>query len=223
VFANPHSSGRVRRVAVVGRSIIQEVGFQHKFLKVAGKEAAQRGHCRVGSEHLLLALIASHSGAGEALRAAGVSYESFSEEIARVPRSYHEVESLALGVQIVRPDAMEVVARAEGLALAYGARTVEAEHVLVSLLWARDSILALTLLTRMKITRARILRELKSLKVDVPAVPLPEPRRWGPWNPISRARLDPMTKALRGSGFLYRYKERDGEILISVEEPQPGH
>jgi ATP-dependent Clp protease ATP-binding subunit ClpA len=196
----------------------------HRLLEDAARRAAERQHYWVGSEHLLLALVASESVAGRALRAAGLSYESVSDAISRIPGEYHQTERATAtpGVGVLRPETLEIVARAEGFALAHAEAAVGPEQVLISLLWEHGNVLALGLLEQAGVTRAQVRDQLRQGGVDLPAATLPTSNAWGPWLPIARAGLSALIDDASAQGLLYRYKVRHGELTVSVQERPPG-
>ena len=80
--------------------------------------------------------------------------------------------------KVVNADVQEVLARAEGIAAAQGDNVVLAEHVLLSLLWARSTLVALTLIERIGPTRQRILEESQRRGVTLEAA-MPTLPAWG--------------------------------------------
>jgi hypothetical protein len=186
----------------------------------AGKQAQQLGHGWIGPEHLVLALLEGRSAAGESLRACGLDHESYRRtfEAASNYIRMRSAEWPAGGGQVVAADTQEVYARAEGIAAAQGSEVVAPQHVLLSLLWARSSLVALTLLERLGATRQRILDELERRGLSL-AVPLPGRPSWGEWLHISPSEFERLAARLRRDGVLYRYSEQESEVLISIAEP----
>jgi ATP-dependent Clp protease ATP-binding subunit ClpA len=184
----------------------------------ADAEAEELRHGWIGAEHLVLALLRERSAAGESLRACGVEHGSYRREVEGLPATYLSARPPYWPYgKSVAFDAQQVLARAEGLAAGLGSTTVESEHILLSLLWARTSLVALALLERLGATRERILGELERRGVRL-GVPPPAWPSWGPFRRISKAEFERLAPELRRQGVLYRYSEQDGDVLISTAE-----
>ena len=101
-------------------------------LRLAQENAAQLGHCYVGSEHLLLGLASQeYSPAGGALRRAGADRQSIREEI---------TQKIGVGVptrtlhQGLTPNCCRAIRGAVGESRRLGQRVVNSEHLLLGLL-----------------------------------------------------------------------------------------
>jgi ATP-dependent Clp protease ATP-binding subunit ClpC len=146
----------------------------------AAQEARDLGHPQIGTEHLLLALVATDSASGKALSACGLSYEAVHDAISSLSDSYVQrtprddpSSSTPRNWLIHDPDTQRIDARAEGLAAGMGSAEVRDEHELLALLWDPSSPVALHLMERLGVTRERVLEELGRLGVEIPKVPLP--------------------------------------------------
>jgi hypothetical protein len=117
--------------------------------------------------------------------------------------------------KVVSADVQEVLARAEGIAAAQGDQMVLAEHVLLSLLWARSTLVALSLIERIGPTRQRILGELQRRGVSLEA-PVPTLPAWGQWVRVERGDFERVAAGLRREGTLYRYSEQADAVMIST-------
>ena len=82
-------------------------------------------HDWLGPEHLLLALVASPSSSGEAVRASGVEYGQLMHDIDGFPARYHGTRRAGSDTErwplSVRPSTQRVIARAEGIAVGLAA------------------------------------------------------------------------------------------------------
>jgi ATP-dependent Clp protease ATP-binding subunit ClpA len=184
------------------------------------------GHRRIGSEHLLLALVGSESTSGQALRACGLSHEAVRDAISRLSNGYHErmrrADISANGKQI-EPETQQIYARAEGLAVGFGSTDVRYEHVLLSLLYERTSILATRLIEKQGVTGEQILEELRRRGIKVPEVPPPTRPKWGTPFYVSREEFERLTADLRRRGVLYKFNYKEGDrVIISIDERGEG-
>ena len=181
----------------------------------AAQEARELGHPWIGSEHLLLALVAAESASGEALRACGLSYEAVREVVSSLSDSYvqrtpknddlYSTSSPPHNWLVHDPNTQRIAARAEGLAAGMGDAAVRDEHVLLALLWDPSSPVALRLMERLGATREGVLKELGRRGVEVPEVPLPYLPSWGPTFRLSREEFERLAAELRRRGILYRF------------------
>jgi len=104
----------------------------------AAQQARDLGHPWIGSEHLLLALLATDSASGQALRACGLSYEAVCEAVSGLsdssyvqgrPRDDDPYPSTLPRNRLVHaPDIQRIDARAEGLAAGMGSTEARDEH-----------------------------------------------------------------------------------------------
>jgi hypothetical protein len=74
---------------------------------------------------------------------------------------------LGARAKVVKTDTQVVLARAEGIAAGQGSAIVAPEYVLLSLLWARTSLFAVTLLQRAGAIREGVLDELERRGVSL--------------------------------------------------------
>ncbi len=145
-------------------------------VRAAYRAAADLGHNRIASEHLLLALLDDESASGQALRACGLSRDFVLDEILRLPDGYQERmrrDAMPAGGKQEEPEMRAIYARAEGLGAGLGSTDIRLEHVLLSLLWERSSILATRLIEKQGVTGEQVVAELSRRGIDVPEVPPP--------------------------------------------------
>jgi ATP-dependent Clp protease ATP-binding subunit ClpA len=189
------------------------------------RAATDLGHPRIGSEHLLLALVGTESASGQALRACGLSYEAVHAAVSGLSDSYVQRgprDAEASG-KWLDPDTMRIGARAEGLAAGMGSAEVREEHQLLALVWDPGSPVALQLMEQLGATRERVLEELKRREVEVPEVPLPYRPKWGPPFYVSREEFERLAADLRRRGVLYKFNYKEGgRVIISVDERGEG-
>jgi ATP-dependent Clp protease ATP-binding subunit ClpA len=196
----------------------------------AAQEARDLGHPRIGSEHLLLALVAAtDSASGQALRACGLSYEAVHDAVSSLSDSYVQrtprddpYSCTPRNWLIHDPDTQRINARAEGLAAGMGSAVVRDEHALLALLWDPSSPVALHLMDKLGATRERVLEELRQLGVEVPKVPLPYRPSWGPTFRLSREEFERLAAELRRRGVLYRFNWKEGGVVVSIDEKGEG-
>lgn len=202
------------------------MGYLPKSTGQRASEAAWLlGHDWLGPEHLFLALVASPSVAGDALRACGLDYEQLRHEIDALPPRYHGDRRVGSDSDrwplSVRPSAQTVIARAQGIAVGMGSSTVGEDHLLLALLWEQQTCLALTMLKRRGIARDRVLEELGRRQVKLPDAPLPTLPNWGPAFPVPEDEYIPLLRELRRAGKLFRTCCKEGRHYVSIA--QSGH
>jgi hypothetical protein len=188
----------------------------------AAQEAQSLGHRRIGSEHLLLALLGTKSAGREALGACGLSRESVLGEISLMPEGYHRRiprGGTPTGPMLVHdPDMRSIRARAEGLAAGMGSTRVLHEHVLLALLWEPGPPLAVRLIERLGATREQVVAELGRRGVETPGLPLPYLPSWGPPFYVSHDEFKRLAADLRRRGVLYRANSEGERMVVSVDE-----
>ncbi|MBV8953363.1 MAG: hypothetical protein JO179_04445 [Solirubrobacterales bacterium] len=188
----------------------------------ASEAAWSLGHDWLGPEHLLLALVASPSIVGEALRACELDYEQLKHGIDRLPPNYHGNRWAASDIDrwplLVRPSAQIVIARAQGIAIGMDSCTIGEDHLLLALLWEQQTCFTVTILKRADNTRERILEELDRRGVRLPDVPLPMLPDWGPWFPVTEDEYLPLLRDLRRSGKLFRTSSKEGRHCVSIAQ-----
>lgn len=187
----------------------------------AVQEAQRLGHAELGPEHLVLAMLdpQSDSAAGRALRACGVTYEAFLQEIEGMAPKYVEPEGTPVPSRgrIASLEATGLFGRAEGLALGLGSPRVRTEDVLLAIIWGHREAMVTQTLDRLGATRERIREELEALSVDMPSLAFPRRHEWEEWRPISTEELDRLGAKLRNAGILYRVAYQDHQPLVSVQ------
>jgi hypothetical protein len=190
---------------------------------LAVREAVELGHVELDPQHQVLAMLhpeATPSRAGQALRACGLTHESFRREVEQLPPGY-----LARGREVPEGGgrtlslaAMQLDARAEGIALGRGNPRVRIEDVLLAIIWEEPPSMVTQLLDRLGATRERIREELEALKVDMPALPFRPRREWEEWREVSQDELERLSAKRRTEGTLYRIARKGDRTLVSVEK-----
>ena len=195
-------------------------------VRAAYRAAADLGHNRIASEHLLLALLDDESASGQALRACGLSRDFVLDEILRLPDGYQERmrrDAMPAGGKQEEPEMRAIYARAEGLGAGLGSTDIRLEHVLLSLLWERSSILATRLIEKQGVTGEQVVAELSRRGIDVPEVPPPTRPKWGAPFDVSREEFERLTADLRRRGVLYGFNYKEGgQVVISIDERGEG-
>ena len=164
---------------------------------VAGAHAVARRlrHVHITESHVLAGILEGPPVPGRrALEAAGLTLDAVEAELltGNVVGPGHVEDE---GLVNLRP-AQDLLARAEGVAIARGLADVRAEHVLIALIWHAAGTATLDLLGRCGVSTAAIRDGLVSVGVSVPALPLPEtveveygPEVFGPadrWDDVFR-------------------------------------
>jgi ClpA/ClpB-like protein len=160
---------------------------EQKWLRAEGRYRARARHQseilgdgHVGTEHLLLALVAPDetSVAAKALRESGVDYDRLRDAAAARENPARRRRDTSGGTF---PPAWYVLeGRAEGFGLALGAKQLNAEHFLLALLWHRSGFHA-SLLDDLGVSRRTIKNKLAKLGAVVPpgSPPARDDTRWG--------------------------------------------
>jgi ATP-dependent Clp protease ATP-binding subunit ClpA len=132
----------------------------------------------IGTEHFLLALLATPSIAQAVLLDLGVRYDAAAQLVGEAHARREQPLPRYAGRKGVRmnPAAHQLMGRAEAFAAASGHRQAEPEHWLLALVWSDRS--ATGLLAALGATQAGVLEGLRRRGVSVPDV---EPPRHRPW------------------------------------------
>jgi hypothetical protein len=177
-------SKRLRWVEEVGMSSDgARMGEVNRLQRAAGVEAAALGDGRVGSQHFLLAILASgeESIAATALRQLGIAHDALARRLAgedEGSESASEEWADDVWTSSLTAGAHELVARAEGLAAGLGALSVTVEHVLTAYVWSPWT--AAYVEEFFGVTHEAIFEQLRVLGVRLPSAPLPpRPRPTG--------------------------------------------
>jgi hypothetical protein len=188
----------------------------------AAREAQDLGHRRIGSEHLLLALLGSESVGPRALEACGLTREQVLEAIRGLPEGYHRRITRrgtpSGSLLVYDPDVATIRARAEGLAAGSAGAKVLDEHVLLAMLWEPGPTHAVRLLGELDVTRERVSVELGRLRGGVPRFPLPYLPSWGEPFFVSREEFGRLAADLKRRGVLYRANTKGDQMIVSIDE-----
>jgi ATP-dependent Clp protease ATP-binding subunit ClpA len=148
---------------------------ERAYTSAALSEAERLGDSFAGAEHLLLALVAPEQQtiAARALRECGVEYDAL--------RALFDVKPARKSGPRTHPPAFYGLrGRAEGIAVAFGAKQVEAEHLLLAMLWESHT-RTTTLLEQLGTSARAVQRRLATLGARVPPGQPPgrDDTRWG--------------------------------------------
>lgn len=164
---------------------------------IGGAHAVARRlhHVYITDAHVLAGILEGPPVPGRrALEAAGLTLDAIEAELmtGNETGAGHYEDA---GLVNLRP-AQDLLARAQGVAIARGLADVRAEHVLIALIWHAAGTATLDLLARCGVTTAAIRDALVSVGVSIPALPLPEaveveygPEVFGPadrWDDVFR-------------------------------------
>jgi len=152
----------------------------------AADQARRLDHGWVGLEHHLLALLAEPSPATEALAELGVTYDRLAERL-RSRTGDPDWPPPSYDGKGLSPSAAtyKLEARAEGLALAWGYRVPEPEHVLLAMVYEDYGVTGL--LHHLGASQPAILEALRRRGVRVPEV---DPPLYRPWRGHRRIEVD---------------------------------
>lgn len=165
----------------------------------AVEEARRLGHGWVGSEHLLMALLAGPSLATEVLAALGLTYDRLAERLGALrgdsdwPEPPHDPDK---GLA-VNPAGHALVSWAQGLATAWGSSEPAPEHWLLAMVY--DAVWIPSLLYGFGITQQAVLDALRVRNVRLPEV---DPPVYKPWRgcrrvEVTEAQVGPVLRLLR--------------------------
>jgi Clp amino terminal domain, pathogenicity island component len=165
-----------------------------------GREAARLDHSYIGSDHYLLALLATPSIASETLEELGITYERVVESVRGrethiAARSDEEPQRRELSPT---PDAYGLMGRAEAFAATAGDRRPRPEHWLLAIVWSSTGS-SVTTLHHLGAPQPAVLDGLRRRGVPVPEVepPLYRPWRGGGEVEVSEEELQPLLDVLR--------------------------
>lgn len=148
----------------------------------AAEQSALVGATSIGPEHLLLALVApgEDSVAAQALRQSGIDYEQLRGAATRLAGARVIPGGRRRLAGTFAPRWYGLQGRADGLAAGLGAKRIEAEHLLLALLWEPGGSHS-WLLEELGCSRRTIQAKLATLGVKVPTghPPLKDDTRWG--------------------------------------------
>src|SRR5262245_40323258 len=138
---------------------------EHGYTSAALNEADRLGHSYVGAEHVLLALVrpGESTVAARALRETGVDYDALHSLLSEDGRASARTST----ARAFPPAFYGLCARADGLAIAFGAKQVEAEHLLLAMLWQPYTRITI-LLEQFGTSERAVQRKLAQLGAKVP-------------------------------------------------------
>jgi len=185
----------------------------------AADQARRLDHGWVGPEHHLLALLAEPSPATEALAELGVTYDRLAERL-RSRTGDPDWPPPSYDGKGLSPSAAtyKLEARAEGLALAWGYRVPEPEHVLLAMVYEDYGVTGL--LHHLGASQPAILEALRRRGVRVPEV---DPPLYRPWRGHRRIEVGLEPSRLAPPLAIKRLEARDlhgaeGELGAPAED-----
>jgi ATP-dependent Clp protease ATP-binding subunit ClpA len=182
-----------------------------------GRAAERFDHHRLGSEHLVLALLdpADSSRGAMALRQCAISETGYADVVAALARD-STVRPARSGVLEYSRELIAIFAKAEGLAMATGSAATLAEHLLMAMLWHhRQPCLGIQLLQKdCEVTRRQIVEELVALGAETPKVELPPDLLWTEPRRVSRSEFKEVQADLARRGIRYGCKAQGDDILV---------
>jgi hypothetical protein len=147
----------------------------------AGEQAMALGVDHIGTEHVLLALVAPGmtSKAAAAMRAAGATHEKLTAAARERQGKVKRMRPSRQG-NTFTPSWYQMTGAARGFAAAQGASAIAAEHILLALLYEPTGAHG-AIIYGAGTSPRRIRTKLAALGVDVPAQqpPRPDDTRWG--------------------------------------------
>jgi ATP-dependent Clp protease ATP-binding subunit ClpA len=180
--------------------------------RVAGSPA-------VGVEHLVAAVLDENSDCAKVLLRCGVKKEAvlaLSESRHR-ERPAPKNEAPAASVEVA-PVAREFLARAAGVAAAFGETPARSEHLVVALIWTDVGTRVQRLLQDVPGGRPRVATELRSAGVRVPESDPPPWPKWGARRELTAEEADAYMRALRERGERFMFNWRNGKAIVVVAE-----
>jgi hypothetical protein len=139
----------------------------------AFREAEALGYGVVGPEEFILAILAgTNSPARTALEHFGITHDALAEAVSTsLEGADPPLDPLDRVASTTNPAAHELMGRAEGIAVGFGAPAVTPEHVLIAFVWDDSGALE----GWFDVPREAVLEHLGQLGVQVPGGPLPPP------------------------------------------------
>lgn len=182
--------------------------------------ARSAGSPAVEVEHLVVAALDEGSDCAKALVRCGLKRDvvlalSGSKDQERPART---TEASASSSVQVTPVAREFVARAAGVAGAFGDARVRADHLVVALIWTDVGTRVQRLLQDLPGGRPRLANELRAAGVRVPESEPPPWPKWGPRRELASDEADAYLRVLRERGEQFMFNWQNGKPTIVVAE-----
>jgi ATP-dependent Clp protease ATP-binding subunit ClpA len=174
----------------------------------------------VGVEHLLAAVLEEESDCARALLRSGVDKQAVlavSEPQHRERPATNEAPPAdsSVGVSGV---AREFLARAAGVAAAYGAAEVASEHLVVALIWTELGSQVQRVLQDAPGGRPQLAKELRAAGIRVPDAEPPPWPKWGERLELTPEEAQAQIQLLRDRGQHFMFNWQDGKAVIVVAE-----
>jgi hypothetical protein len=144
-----------------------------KLIGQAFREAEALGYGVVGPEEFILAILAgANSPARTTLEYFGITHDALAGAVSTaLAEADPPLDPRDRDASTTNPAAHELMGRAEGIAVGFGAPAVTPEHVLIAFVWDDSGALG----AWFEVPRESVLEQLAQLGVRVPDGPLPPP------------------------------------------------
>jgi ATP-dependent Clp protease ATP-binding subunit ClpA len=174
----------------------------------------------VGVEHLLGAVLDEDSACATALLRSGVKRQavlaiSEPHDLERPAPSEDPPASSSVHVSRV---AREFLARAAGVAAAYGDAQVESEHLVIALIWTDLGSRVQRVLQDIRGGRPQLATELRMAGIRVPDSEPPLWPKWGERTEFTPEEAEVRMQMLRDRGQHFKFNWKDGKAVIVVAE-----
>jgi hypothetical protein len=114
--------------------------------------------------------------------------------------------------------AREFLARAAGVAAAFGDAPVGSEHLIVSLIWTEVRSRVQRLLQEVPGGRPQLAKELRAAGIHVPDTEPPAWPKWGERMELTPEEAEVRMQSLRAEGQQFLFNWRDGKAVLVVAE-----
>lgn len=119
---------------------------------------------------------------------------------------------------LITATAGEFLARAAGVAAAYGDARVRSEHLVVALIWTELASRAQRLLQDVPGGRPQLAKDLRAAGIRVPDADPPPWPRWGQRLELAREDAEAYMQVLRDRGQHFMFNWRSGKAVIVVAD-----
>jgi ATP-dependent Clp protease ATP-binding subunit ClpA len=174
----------------------------------------------VGAEHLLAAVLEEESDCARALLRSGVDKQA----VLAISEAQHRerpatTEASPVGSSVgVSGVAREFLARAAGVAAAYGAAEVASEHLVVALIWTELGSQVQRVLQDAPGGRPQLAKALRAAGIRVPDAEPPPWPKWGKRLELTPEEAQAQIQLLRDRGQHFMFNWQEGKPVIVVAE-----
>lgn len=174
----------------------------------------------VGVEHLLAAVLDEESDCARALLRSGVRKQAVLAVCEPQDQEWPApTEETPAGSSVhVSRVAREFLARAAGVAAAYGAAEVASEHLVIALIWTELDSGVQRVLQDTPGGRPQLAKELRAAGIRVPDAEPPLWPKWGARLEFTPEDAEQYMQSLRDQGRRFMFNWRDGIVVIVVAE-----